>query len=219
MTAGGRCHAFGRPNHRRAAREASRYRRYAHEPGCAGGSSQREAPYGGRGFPGPGTQPDAERFVCRCPGRPKHSRMSGWGPQTVYSDYALPPGKVWQSRYPCGRGRGTVVCPSRCVWLMHVAAQVDKRERPESGVAGLQVDGDSRMRGELRTAGSAGGPPAPPPRQAHAEVYEPARGVLSFSPASRWKRLLRPTRHPHANLCGGRETRCARSKIQEESKL
>jgi hypothetical protein len=138
--------------------------------------------------------------------------MSGWGPQTVYSDYALPPGKVWQSRYPRrGRRRGAVVWrrPSRCVWLTHVAAQVDKRERPESGVAGLQVDGDSRMRGELRTTGSAGGAPAPPPRQAHAEVYEPARGVLSFSPASRWKRLLRPTRHPHANLCGGRVTRFA----------
>ncbi len=41
------------------------------------------------------------------------------------------------------------------VRLMREAAQVDRRERTESGVAGLQVDSDARMRGELRSAGGA----------------------------------------------------------------
>ena len=81
------------------------------------------------------------------------------------------------------------------VRLMREAAQVDKRERTESGVAGLQVDSDARMRGELR---SAGGAPNPPPRHAHAEAYEPARGVRFFSAISAWKRLLGPARTPSA---------------------
>ena len=177
-----------------------------------------------RGFPRPGTQTDVECFVCSCPGQPKHSRCLVGARKR-----STPTTRCHLARFgslvtpAAGAGAAQMCGGVHRVWLMHVAAQVDKRERPESGVAGLQVDGDSRMRGELRTAGSAGGAPAPPPRQAHADVYEPARGVLSFSPASRWKRLLRPTRHHHANLCGGRETRfckrCARSKRHEESEL
>jgi len=80
--------------------------------------------------------------------------MSNWGPGTVYSDYAPNPAKV------------------------------DKRERPDVGVAGLQVDSsrdpnavrgrdryDEQKQQELRS-----GAPNPPPRLAHADAYEAARG-------------------------------------------
>lgn len=60
-------------------------------------------------------------------------------------------------------------------------AKADKRERPEGGVAGLQVDsardsGDLRVRDRYAdTKDSRSGGPNPPPRLAHTEGYEAAR--------------------------------------------
>mmetsp|Transcript_33466 Transcript_33466/g.53893 ORF Transcript_33466/g.53893 Transcript_33466/m.53893 type:complete len:436 (-) Transcript_33466:293-1600(-) len=80
--------------------------------------------------------------------------MSNWGPGTVYSDYAPIPAKM------------------------------DKKERPDIGVAGLQVESGrdpKDMRGRDRYAEQKqqelrSGAPNPPPRIAHTDAFEAARG-------------------------------------------